>query len=98
MAAHRGGQVVVRHANEEYRLFLSALVEALNDLPVEARRELMADFDPDVAAQFATADEYAYELRAAAGYPPRDPSGPPLGRRVKESRLFRLVRALGPHR
>ncbi|HEX2498712.1 MAG: hypothetical protein ACRDWG_13745 [Actinomycetes bacterium] len=97
MAAHSGGQVVVRHANEEFRLFLNALVGALDDLPDEAQRELLADFDPDVAAQFATAGEYAYELRAAAGYPPRDASGPALDRRVKGSKLFRFVRALGPH-
>ena len=88
---------MVRHANEEHRLFLSALVGALDDLPDEAQRELLADFDPAVAAQFATAEEYAYELRAAAGYPPRDPSGQALGRRVKGSKLFRFVRAIGPH-
>lgn len=88
---------MVRHANEEHRLFLNALVEALTDLPAEAQRELLADFDPDVAAQFATAEEYAYELRAAAGYPPRDAAGQPLGRRVKETRLYRLLRAIGPH-
>jgi len=89
---------LVRHANEEHRLFLNALVGALDDLPDEAQRELLADFDPDVAAQFATADEYAYELRAAAGYPLRDASGPALGRRVRGSRLFRFARAIGPHR
>ncbi|MCI0687996.1 MAG: hypothetical protein L0Y54_12265 [Sporichthyaceae bacterium] len=88
---------MVRHANEEHRLFLNALIEALADLPADAQHELLADFDPDVAAQFATADEYAYELRAAAGYPPRDPSGPALGRRIKENKLVRLMRALGRH-
>ena len=88
---------MVRHANEEHRLFLNALLAALDDLPDEAQRELLADFDPDVAAQFATAEDYAYELRAAAGYPPRDASGPALGRRVKGSKLFRFMRALGPH-
>ena len=87
---------MVRHANEEHRLFLNALVGALDDLPDEARRELLADFDPEVAAQFGTAEEYAYELRAAAGYPPRTASGPALGRRVKGSKLFRFARALGP--
>ena len=86
---------MVRHANEEHRLFLEALIEEFADLPAEAQRELLADFDPEVAAQFATADEYAYELRAAAGYPPRDPSGPALDRRIKEKKLFRLIRALG---
>ena len=88
---------MVRHANEEHRLFLNALVGALDDLPDEAQRELLADFDPAVAAQFATAEEYAYELRAAAGYPPRAPSGQALGRRVKGSKLFRFVRAIGRH-
>jgi hypothetical protein len=87
---------VVRHANEEHRLFLNALVGALDDLPDEARRELLADFDPELAAQFATAEEYAYELRAAAGYPPRDATSPALGRRVKGTKLFRIMRALGP--
>lgn len=88
---------MVRHANEEHRLFLNALVGALDDLPDEAQRELLADFDPDLAAQFGTAEEYAYELRAAAGYPPRAAPGPALGRRVKGSKLFRFARALGPH-
>lgn len=88
---------MIRHANEEHRLFLNALVEALSDLPVEAQRELLADFDPDLAVQYPSAEEYAYELRAAAGYPPRDPAGPAMGRRVKDTRLYRLLRALGPH-
>lgn len=87
---------MVRHASEEHRLFLNALIGALDDLPEGAQRELLADVDPDVAAQFATAEEYAYELRAAAGYPPRDSSGPGLGRRVRGSKLFRFVRAIGP--
>jgi len=67
---------------------------ALDDLPPEAQQELLADFDPMVALEYSSPGAYASALRAAAGYPAREPTHRSMETRRRSSKLVRLYRAV----